>query len=65
MHIKRGTIPPRLGKRRRRALIRLRHALAAEKFNRWFTNGMRLGIRTPPHKAHPQAWHAWHALGCP
>lgn len=45
----------------RRALIRLRHALATEKFRRWAINrGFSL-----IEKYNARLWHEWHALGCP
>ena len=56
----------RRGKRGRRALIRLRHTLAAEKFVRWAfqTNN----LPPPELEGRPwrmPEWHQWHALGCP
>lgn len=54
----------KLGKRRRRALVRLRHALLQDKFCRWFAKlPGRLGVKY--HKVFPCAWHQWHKLGCP
>lgn len=58
----------KLGKRKRRALIRLRHALAAEKFIRWVDSSMGGSwdlTNYKPHNIYPLAWHQWHALGCP
>lgn len=52
---------PRFGKRTRRAMIRLRHALAAEAFSRWAG----CAKITKPRKRFPHTWHRWHELGCP
>jgi hypothetical protein len=49
----------------RRALIRLRHALAAEKFSRWLERSHRYSLQREAHKVWPREWHQWHALGCP
>lgn len=54
----------RQGKRTRRAVIRLRHALAAEKFIRWGYQTNCLPPHGVPHWCCPE-WHQWHALGCP
>lgn len=54
----------RNGKRGRRALIRLRHQLAATRFVRWAQNGQ-LHLRHPLTPWRDPLWHAWHALGCP
>lgn len=56
----------RQGKRTRRAVIRLRHALAAEKFIRWLDRAKGLsGDFYKPHRMEARNWHEWHALGCP
>jgi hypothetical protein len=65
-YIKRGTIQPKRGKRTRRAMIRLRHVFAREKFIRWATaRGMFAGLSvgTAPHRKVPQLWHEWHRRG--
>ena len=53
------------GKRTRRAMIRLRHALAVEKFFRWAEQAHPGFFSTrsleKPHR-YPE-WHRWHALG--
>jgi hypothetical protein len=59
--LKRGTIQPKLGKRTRRAMIRLRHAFAREKFVRWAfqTNS----LPPPELESRPwrtAEWHEWH-----
>lgn len=53
------------GKRTRRAVIRLRHALAAEKFVRWLDRQYKYALQNEAHKVWPCEWHQWHALGCP
>lgn len=52
------------GKRTRRALIRLRHALAADKFIRW---GLRCNALPPAGVPFYRCleWHQWHTRGCP
>jgi hypothetical protein len=53
------------GKRTRRAVIRLRHNVARERFIRWGvqTNNLPADYRVP-HWRDP-LWHLWHALGQP
>jgi hypothetical protein len=65
MRLRRGTIPPKLGKRTRRAVIRLRHNVARERFIRWGfqTNNLPADYRVPPWR--DPLWHLWHALGRP
>lgn len=56
------------GKRNRRAYIRLRHNVAAQRFIRWLgiKDGLQLtGDFYKPHKYEAVLWHEWHALGCP
>lgn len=59
--------PPRvrMGKRGRRALIRLRHMLAAEKFRRWLDEKLHVEVRLLERKRRERLWHLWHAFGCP
>lgn len=52
----------KLGKRRRRAVIRLRHALAQRNFSVWCWKRTRTVYRVP---WRTPEWHKWHALGCP
>ena len=56
----------RNGKRTRRAVIRLRHALAREKFIRWAV--ARAALPPARFESRPwrtPEWHLWHARGCP
>jgi hypothetical protein len=58
----------RNGKRGRRALIRLRHALAREKFLRWLGHNRGISYichETPRRVWKTDAWHEWHRLECP
>ena len=52
---------PALGKRKRRALIRLRHALQREAFVRWATPKVGPLDEHKVHKYCPRLWHEWHA----
>ncbi len=55
---------PRFGKRTRRAMIRLRHSVARERFERWLDRAQGLsGDFYKPHKTEARLWHEWHALG--
>lgn len=63
----RGSVAPKLGKRTRRAVIQVRHAIAAELFWTWLwkTKGMCALPGDQPHKIWPTLWHRWNALGRP
>ena len=57
---------PKLGKRQRRAVIRVRHVVAAVKFIRWAHKTNRLPAPTLGDRPwRTSEWHQWHALGCP
>jgi hypothetical protein len=64
--VRKPALGPRLGKRLRRAKIRLRHAALRQAFTRW---AFRTNNLPPPElEARPwrtSEWHQWHALGCP
>jgi len=56
----------RNGKRGRRAIVRLRHALACEMFIRWAVAHAALPpVEFESRPWRTPEWHVWHARGCP
>lgn len=61
---KRGTIPAKLGKRTRRALVRMRHLYHKGGFIRWGLRTNNLPPAGVPFWRCPE-WHTWHLQGRP